>query len=156
MSDCLIEQVTANLLTTLDAVTTYGGNCAVERERATLVQGSRDPLIVLAGPSVEVDQQLDAVSIVKAHYVAAYFKRVNDDSTTANTEAPYLARNVASDVLKALMADRSRGGIAQNTEAEEYGYTFTVDEGTGDVTFSVYVAFNVRARVSTTDPYNAA
>lgn len=153
MADCIIEQITANLLTTLDGVSTYGGDCDVERERAMLTQGDRDPLIVLSGPEVEVEQQIDAVSVVRCQYVAAYLKRINDEGVIVNTEAPYLARNVSADIMKALMIDRSRGSLALNTEVEGYGYTFLPDEQSGEITFSVYVAFNVRARVSTTDPY---
>lgn len=156
MADCIIEGITANLMTVLDGVTTYGGNCAVERERALFVQGTRNPIIVHIGPEVEVEQQIDKVSIVRCHYHALYFVRVNDDSVVANTEAPYLARNVAADIVKALMVDRSRGGLAQNTEAEGYGHGFGVDEQSGDVTFTVYVDYNVRTRISTTDPYYTA
>jgi len=152
MADSIIEQITDNIQTALHGVTTYGGTTTCERERVDGPEiNGRFPFVELSGPYGEIETQISDVAIHTLTYIAKYQINVNDRGTSANTEITYVTRNVTADLIKAVNADRTRGGIAQKTIATDYEYGF--EQNNQGLLFAIYIVFEVRARLDATDPY---
>ena len=151
MADSIVSQITQNLKDRLESLSTYGGTPTVELSRCFLNINDRYPYIEIMGPTVEVETQTHQVADSKLEYVLKYTVNGNDENETENGEMTYLTRNVAADIIKHIMNDISRGGLAQNTEATDYGADFEiVDEG---IDYFVYVVIEIQALIDATDPY---
>ena len=154
MADCIHEQITASLESALGSASTYPGNVnpTVERERGTLNIAGRYPFVELGGPYAENDVQTYKIDMTDLRYVVKYYVNMTDENTVANTELPYLTRNVCADLQKAVMVDPSRGNLAHFTRVTDSGYDFDLDAN-GDVQFYRYLVVQVRVRVDSDDPY---
>uniref|UniRef100_A0A6M3M6E0 Tail protein n=1 Tax=viral metagenome TaxID=1070528 RepID=A0A6M3M6E0_9ZZZZ len=151
MADCIVSQITQNLKDRLESLSTYGGTPTVELSRLFLNINDRYPYIEIIGPAVEVETQTHQVTDSKLEYMIKYYINVNDENETENGEITYLTRNVAADIIKHIMNDVSRGNLAQNTKATEYGCDFEIVGE--DVEFFVYVVIEIQALIEATDPY---
>jgi hypothetical protein len=155
MADSIIEQITDNLQAALNAVATYGGSTTCQRERINGPQiNDRYPFVELAGPFGEIETQTDRAALHTLTYIAKYHIAANDEDLADDTEITYLTRNVEADLIKAVMADRTRNKLAQKTEATDYEYGFETDGEA--LMFAKYIVFEVRAKISATDPYLVA
>jgi hypothetical protein len=151
MADSIVSQITQNLKDRLESLSTYGGTPTVELSRLFLTIGSRYPYIEIVGPEVEIETQTHQVADSKLEYVIKYFVNINDENETENGEITYLTRNVPADIIKHIMNDVSRGGLAQNTAATEYGAAFEIiDE---QVEFFIYVVIEIQVLIDASDPY---
>jgi hypothetical protein len=154
MADCIVERITANIATAMATVNSYpAAVAAVERERMLLNIQGRYPFIEIGGPYCEAETQTYKVEMTDLYYVIKYYIKKNDESTTANTELPYLTRNVCADMAKVLWVDPSRGALAQFTHITDQGYDFDLDDS-GEIEFYRYIVAQVRTRIHAADPYN--
>jgi hypothetical protein len=151
MADSIVSQITQNLKDRLETLSTYGGTPTVELGRLFLDINNRYPFIEIIGPNVEVETQTHQVADSKLEYILKYTVDGNDENETENGEITYLTRNVAADIIKHIMNDVSRGGLAQNTKTTEYGADFEiVGEG---IDYFVYVVIEIQVLIEATDPY---
>jgi len=153
VADCIAELISANIETALTGVTYGGVACTVERERMFLNIQGRYPYIELGGPYCEEETQTYKVAMTDLYFVAKCYINKNDESTTANTELPWLTRNVCADMIKALWTDPGRNGMAYFTHITDSGYDYDMDDN-GDVEFYRYVVIQVRARIDAANPYS--
>jgi hypothetical protein len=83
----------------------------------------------------------------------AMYKALLDDSGATDNPVTYQARNVASDIIKGIMVDHTRGGLALITYPTEYYYA--LDFGPNDEPiFSVILMFKVETYVNKFNPYS--
>ena len=151
MADSIVSQITQNLKDRLETLSTYGGTPTVELGRLFNTINNRYPYIEIIGPNVEVETQTHQVADSKLEYVLKYTVDGNDENETENGEISYLTRNVAADIIKHVMNDISRGGLAQNTKATEYGADFEI---VGEnVDYFVYVVIEIQTLIDSSDPY---
>lgn len=154
MADCIVEQITADIATAMATLNSYGGAvAAVERERMFMNIQNRYPFVEIGGPYCEAETQTYKVDMTDLYYVIKYYVKKADESTVANTELPYLTRNVCADMVKVLWTDPSRGALAQFTHVTDQGYDYDLDDN-GEVEFYRYIVVQVRARIDAADPYN--
>lgn len=151
MADSIVSQITQNLKDRLESLSTYGGTPTVELSRLFPCINNRYPYIEVIGPEVEVETQTHQVADSKLEYILKYTISGNDENETENGEITYLTRNVAADIIKHIMNDVSRGGLAQNTKATAYWQDFEVfDDG---IEYNIYVIIEIQALIEATDPY---
>ena len=86
-------------------------------------------------------------------YTLIYLALTNDAGD--NDPFTYQNRNIIADIIKSLMIDRTRGGVAINTEIETSGHAIFVDEN-GEQLPGTYVLVNVHAMVNADNPYQLA
>lgn len=150
-TECIEAQVTADLVTALSGLVTYGGTATIERERAELQINGRFPFVEVCGPQTEIDTQQFKVGISRLTYLIKYYINVNDEDPSGD-EITYLTRNVCADIIRALWVDPQRNRLAQITKATDNGYGFDVDDS-GAVIFFRFVVVEVTARIDSANPY---
>lgn len=160
MADSVFENITKNIVSTLSGFTlTYNGSSHVlscDRERFVDVIGARSPLALVIGPEVSVVSRAHLRAHCELKYQIMIFENSIDDEYDENdsiaaTAITETTGNIASDVVKQLMVDRTRGGSANNTEFDGCGYYIDTE---GDVPLFVnYIIFTVKTFIVDTDPY---
>ena len=114
----------------------------------------RYPFFAVGGPFGEIDTQTFKVGIHEMDFAVKGLVAYNDESQTDNTEITYKTRNMIADLVRYVMVDPTRGGLATNTWATDYGQTFELIDD--EPQYFVYVLFRVRARLDTDNPYELA
>jgi hypothetical protein len=162
MSDCKTALISANLKTVLHNQTiNYNGadqTTTAERQRTRLMVAGRYPYIEICGPWVEV-QMGSQQNVYNKNYNKLFYQiefrdgTINDDydSETEVTPITELTDNIAAELIKLIMADRTRGGNATNTNVINYGYYFDAD--TEALEYVVYLTIEVTAFINATNPY---
>lgn len=150
MADSISAQITANIKTALETIS----GVTVEYGRQFFDIQNRYPYIALLGPNATVENQAYKVDDTTLEYLIQYIDKVNDDSQTPDTEYMYQKRNTAADIIAAVMADKSRGNLAQHTKTTSYSFE---DYGDADMPlYGVAVVIEVQARIDSDDPYSIA
>ena len=162
MSDCKVALISANLKTVLNGqAITYNGvehTITAERQRRRLRVAGRYPYIEICGPWVEV-QTGSQQNVYNKNHNKLYYQielredTINDDYEEGADVTPIteLTDNIAADLIKLIMADRTRGGNATNTNVINYGYYFDAD--TEALEYVVYLTIEVTAFINATNPY---
>lgn len=132
-------------------MTVYDGTATVNLERLYLNINDRYPYIEIAGPHCEVEVRSSTGADTSIEYAIKYYIDKNDESMLENTEITYLTRNVTNSIIKKLMEDQHRRGLAENTKVIDYGFAFELIGE--DVEFIVYVIIQVQSLISITDPW---
>lgn len=132
-------------------MTISGSTATVDYERLYLTINGRYPYIELLGPYCENDVEIDNVVDTKIEYAIKYFVNLNDESTTEDTEVTYIMRNVSRDIIKQLMLDQQRNGLAQYTEVTDYGVAFEAIDN--QIEFFVYIIVEVQSLINSDNPY---
>jgi len=147
-----VARITQNIKNRLKTLITYGGVPTVELERLILNINDRYPFVELCGPWADVEVHTKDLAETNLTYQINYYNAINDESQTENTEITYITRLVTADIIKHIMNDQSRGGLAQRVTITDYGYTSQVTEN-DTVEFLVYVIFEVQSLIRTNNPY---
>jgi hypothetical protein len=148
MADSIQAQVTANLKT---ALTGIAGIADVDEMRSRLSIQSY-PFILLQELPVDYSADYQHSNDVTYSYNILYFAMEADekpDPAFTNQN-----RNVVADIIKAIMTDRTRGNIAQNTIVTGSGPGYYTDEG--GVLPITFVSIDVQALVNADNPYEIA
>jgi len=146
----MVSDITENLKTALESLSTYGGTPTVELEREYLDINGRYPYIELLGPYSEVETEIHNVANTKLEYVIKYYKDYNDEDYENDSAIAYVTRNVAGDIIKQVMLDVDRGGYAIKTSVVGYGNAFEAQEER--VEYFIYVVLEINARIDAKDP----
>lgn len=146
----MISDITENLKTALENLSSYGGTPTVELERVHLNIGGRYPFIELLGPYTEKEAQIHNVAKTKVEYVIKYYINYNDEDYANDEAITYVTRNVAGDIIQQVMLDVSRGGYAIKTSLAGYGNAFEAQEER--IEYFVYVVLEINARIDAKDP----
>jgi hypothetical protein len=154
MDDCIDALIDINLIATLKTVVTptYNTNCGtVERLRSILDIQNRYPFTLAI--QLENDQldEFETLQDDKLNYIIWYFDNENDQDTEVNTEFTYRLRNVHADFIKALKADVTRGGYAQNTLIPRHGFGVFVDDTIAMP--GVYMFVEIERIIDNNNPY---
>jgi len=144
-----ISDITENLKTALESLSTYGGTPTIELERLYQRIGTRYPFIEILGPYSEIETKMHNVTDTKNEYTIMYYIDYNDETQTDDA-ITYVTRNVAGDIIKQVMLNVTRGGNAIVTKVVGYGNGFEVYEERLD--YFVYVVLEITARIEATDP----
>ena len=132
-------------------MTIYDGVATVNLERLYLKINDRYPYIEISGPHCEVEVRSSKGEDTSIEYAIKYYIDKNDESIIANTEITYLTRNVTNVIIKKIMEDQHRRGLAENTKVIDYGFAFElIDE---EIEFIIYVIIQVQSLISITDPW---
>lgn len=165
MADSIVAQITQNLITTFNgkSIVLAGESLTItaETERSKRVVNERYPFLEVQGPIVNIVNRGHRVANCDLFYSIELLISVNDDYEDGKdyltiTET---AQNVASDLIKLLMADQQRGFVdgyptkrlAHKTDSEGFGHRFTGNPERPD--FSIYVDFSVNTTINESDPY---
>lgn len=153
-----IAEITANLESTFNqGVINYNDenhDITAERERFQNVINGRYPFIIISGPIVEVLSRAHRVSNCLLHYLITFMDdTINDEYSSSETVDPITKKteDIAADLIKLAMVDRTRGDYAINTEWSGYGHYFDFDGK--QPTFNIFVQFEIKAFINTIDPY---
>ena len=152
MADCIESQITQSIKNAINgkALTGFTNTITAELDRINISINDRYPFVVLSGPATDTDAKTSEVDECTLEYALRCFIDINDDSEAANTEITYITRNVNAELIKLIMADRQRGGLAQTTKTTSRGYDF---ELVGDeIEYYTYVTLEVSALIDTLDP----
>ena len=150
MADTIVAQITSEIKTTLDGMTSYGGTVTSSLERYYNHINDRYPYLEILGPYAIVETETDDVMDTVIQYAFKYYIKYNDEEF-ADVEVAKVVENVVRDITKQIMADQQRSGLAENTEITESGISF--EEIDGEVDFCVYVICEVQTIIDGSDPY---
>lgn len=157
MSDCVDARIDANVISTLKTIAppSYETNIGtVERARSRLSINGRYPFTLVVQMEPEEVEEWALLKSDNLNYLIWHVDGVNDQSETANTEFSYRLRNVPADIAKALRADPSRGGLAENTRIVRSGFGFLLDVGVAEP--GTYVLVEIQRSVNPDNPYELA
>lgn len=158
MADSISELISLNLESAFHGKTiTIGGvskTITCERERFVNVIGDRYPFICLQGPYCDVVSRAHLIANCSLYYLATFCDNtIKDDysPSIAVQPAAKVLGNVAADIIKLAMLDRTRGGNAFDTTWEGWDYYIDNDGDTPEL--FIMMQFNVRCAIRDTDPY---
>lgn len=165
MADSIVAQITQNLLSVFNGASiTFAGTThtiTADSERLKRVVNNRYPFLELQGPIVNVTSRAHRVVNCDLFYSVELLIDINDDydSNHDYLTVTETAQNIASDLIKLLMADQQRGFVtdyptkrrAHHTDYEGFGHRFTGSPGHPD--FSIYLDFTVNTTINENDPY---
>jgi hypothetical protein len=162
MADSIIARITANRKAALAAITTAGGAytftpAAVEEQRITQDIDGRYPFILLSQEEADDEDEYNVASHVKQRYTVVYLDQDNDEKSLVSGVKTYPDeifkhfRNVNADLIKAWMADRTCGGLAEYTRT--LGFSQNVFNDNGMVYYASWVTFEVEALIDSSNPY---
>lgn len=156
MADSIHAQITANLKTALAALTAANGYsftvAAVEEVRLTESPNARYPFVLIDRGAVSIDDNAELNNAMNCTlpYSVILVDTGNDENETANGEISYSKRNYVSDIIKAIMTDHTRGGLAETTMIKTFGDG--VYSGAG-ASYICFVEIEVRALIDVLNPY---
>ena len=152
------ENITNNLKNTFDGQSiTYNSQTKTitcERERTVNVIDNRYPFVKLSGPIVDVLHRSRRKAQCDLHYLVEFIDNSIDDSYDPNLSVDPITKvlgSVEADLMVLAMADRERGGFANNTEWEGAGYYF--DDSDGVSLFVKWLQLRVEVNVLESDPH---
>lgn len=144
----IVEQIAADLLTTLDGLSTEAGTLDAKRPTR---HGGRDHTLGDLVTLIEQtrNERLEGMAggwWCRQHFDLAVYLRSSDD---ASTPIDTRCNQAAASLIVALMADKTRGGLATRTDWGGF-YMFVTSDGA----FSgVVVEITVDYRTNLDDPY---
>jgi hypothetical protein len=163
-ADCISSKISANIATTLANITVANGYKAtvvtVEMERISERLNDdnttpRLPLIEICGPAIRLDRNsVHAVTgsdYADIQYVIVWKELVNDE-TLSDEPATKLMDNRAADMIKALMADQSRGGYGIETVPTDVYYSIALTDNNLPL-FCTNVEFSIKTLIDSINPY---
>jgi hypothetical protein len=157
MPDCIDALIDANLIAALKTIVTPTYNTAigtVERLRSVLSINGRYPFTLAIQLEPDEIEQWGQLRNDNLNYIIWHFDGHSDDNETVNDEFVYRLRNVAADITKALKADVTRGGYAQNTIIVKHGFGFFLDDTIQEP--GAYVIVQIERIIDPNDPYQLA
>lgn len=165
MADCIRALITANIKAALQTITIanhYHTNIGtVEEKRSefnSVAEVDTFTLLELLPPVNEEDYQHTEDETLK--YMIYYFNGKNDEK--GKDPIQYEDRNVAADIQKSLMVDRTRGGYALNTRKISDGHNYYLQQSSsGSSSGSIaqmctWVLIEVQTLINADDPYQLA
>ena len=147
MPDCIHALVTANLKTALQSI---AGIQEVSEMRAFLDRDSTEFILLQECP-VEYNEDYQHTGDVTFQYNILYFGGSSDEKPAS--PFTYQNRNVAANIISAVMTDRTRGAQALNTIVTASGPGFYTD-GDGNILPITYVSIDCQAFVDADNPFN--
>lgn len=161
MADCIDAQITADIKTALETISVANGYNTeigtVEEKRSIFIRNNETVTFTLVEklpPEIEDDFQHTEDGKVK--YLIYYFNG-EDDEDPDNNPVQYTDRNVCADIQKALLIDRTRGNVAQNTHVMSFGHDFYFQNGMIDVPIMcTWVLVEVERLLDADNPYQIA
>jgi hypothetical protein len=157
-SACITAGLTDNIVDELKLVTIANGYTfdinTVEQERMTERFNNRLPMFEVCGPAVSIDTKTTQGMQYTSGYTVVYKALLNDDDLTASPVTKQ-TQNIAADIIMALMADHTHGGLAIMTNVTDYYHTLD-DAPNGTTMFNVLVSFEVVTHVDMFNPYKIA
>ena len=155
MAECIQAQITANLKTTLEGIVAGAGyKTVVEKveERRSELDVDDDNYILLHEDEPLYEDDFQHTGDVKFRYTIIYFSGLND--LGSNNPFAYQNRNAAADIIKAVMADRTRDSLALNTITEYLGPGFWSSDDNMLVIPVTMVQIHVHALIDPDNPYS--
>jgi hypothetical protein len=152
----IAASISRDLVTTAATITTangYNTNVATaEMERQIERNNGRLPMIEVCGPAVNITAtKHSGGDMYELEYALVYKANLNDDDLTGSP-VTVQTENVAADIIKAIMADHTRGSHAIITRPTDYFHTLDTT-GPGMNMFTVVVTFIVETLVDYKNPY---
>jgi hypothetical protein len=152
MSLSIRENILANLKTTLEGITAAAGYthtmAGVSRWSSKSNETRQTPCIVInSGPEEKLQQPNPQATCRLTVYLDVWMRSPDTDTTASDT---YLS-SLLADVEKAVMADHTRGGYAENTAVVSAVPFETVD---GQPVFGIVVEVLITYKHSITNPYS--
>lgn len=161
MAECIDARITADILNDLANIRTengYNTNIGTVEEKRTVLQINTDndtfAILERLSPDFEDDFQHTQDSVLR---FMIYFFNGEDDTAIGADPIQYTDRNVHADIQYALMRDRTRGGLAQNTIVKSHGHDFFFQQGVIDVPIMcTWVLIEVERLIDADNPYELA
>lgn len=157
ISDCITARITSELIAALQEITIANGYKfdvgLVEQQRYFMddLRSGDIPYIQLCGPWCSPIEQSQLQDLHNLTYIINL--RVNgSDIDESDNPLNQLYRNYISDVQKAVMVDVHLGGLAEDTEINEYGYDMENRDGID--WYFLTQEITVKTRINIFDPYN--
>jgi len=157
MADSIPELITKNLEAAIHGksitIASVSKTITCERERFVNVIGDRYPFGALQGPFCDVMSRAHLIAQCNLYYVVTLCDAIADDynPTVAVDPVTKVVGNAASDLVKLVMLDRTRGGYATDTTWEGFDYFINSDGDTPEM--YVTVQFAVKCFLRDSDPY---
>lgn len=159
MADSIRAQITANIVSALQGITTANGyNTDVsEVDELRIIPRLKPHMMIVQALPLDVQEDYQHSGHVFYRYNVCYFPFVNDDYDEDGTVEAFQhqCRNVDADVTKAIMQDRTRGGLALNTGVDDAGPEIFGDVS-GNVTPCFMVQISVECMINADNPYELA
>jgi len=162
MADCIDALITANIKTTCESVTIghgYNTNCGIVAEKRSefYLDGVSGPYTLIERLPRDVENDYGYSEDSNLKFLIYYFNGKDDTKSGANP-IQYEDRNVIADFQKSLMADRSRGGRAQNSHVITGGHDMFYQEGlNGNIyKWCTWLLLQVERMVDADNPYQIA
>lgn len=152
MTDSIHAQVTTNLETVLKTIKKNGGyktDVALVEQMRTFPKFEPGTIIIQELP-LNVNGDYDHTGDYTYKYILAYFGFENDDPPA--DPRPKQERNVAADIIRCIMQDRTRGGVALNTNVEDAGPGLFSDSD-GNLVPCTMVQISVQTIENANNPY---
>jgi hypothetical protein len=153
--DCIEAQITANLKTALRAITIANGYSwtpgAVEEPRLNLSINNRYPYVLLTKTNAPSETENNQSTEEKIRYLITLIDVGNDEDQTQDGELTYTNRNKKADIIKAVMVDHTRGGLAETTRVIDKDDGVAKDND--GAFYYAYVEIEVQALIDSVNPY---
>lgn len=150
MSTPIVEYISENILTAINAITTGNGFnqtlVAQRPKRMLFLDEAWDDLTVIVEQANESVTTIimNAREVTQSYEISAIVISSDDASATIDTRL----NQVDADIKKKLMADNTRGGYAIDTEIQA-SEKFTYNESFSGIIINV----DVKYRIKIDDPY---
>lgn len=146
MAEAIVEQILAQWETTLNTISTGNGYQhdpdKVQRWRAKNM--SQDEMVILEIKQGTVSAaELQVAGTELRTVIIQTFLKIRHDPDTDSLSSDTVMNRLEQDLYKAVMADPTRGGLAETTRYESSGPA-ELDEGTGRVVKAVEYAVDFR------------
>lgn len=155
----IVAEITKNLQDTLHLkdVEYVGETHTIycDRERIQPQSLDRWPKVTISSPICEVQGRANKRCNCDISYLVTFSdERISDEPKEGESIASIdeITENILADLIKLIMADRSRGGYATNTTWDGFGSYFAQNEH-GIPSYYLYIKLTITALINDTNPY---
>ena len=149
-TDCIVARITANRKAALRAISVANGYrftpAAVEEPRLVRNADGQYPYMEITKAPITPETENNYSEHTSIQYLVTYEDVYNDDAAT-DDEIVYYFRNVNAEIIRAWMADRTCGDLAQFTKTVWY------DDAVVDHVYRSAIVFEVESLIDSSNPY---
>ena len=157
--DSIVAHITRNRKDLLAGMSTTAGDlftpAKVEEERLFFGINGNYPYILLLKAPIEPEEEDNRKEKVTIQFMVCYFDQYNDEPETDGTEKEEITsyfRNIAAEITRKWMTDRTCGGLMEGTKkiGEDQG---VATDGKGNACYRVDVVFEVFGLIDSDNPF---
>lgn len=156
MSESIDSQIISTLMSTLSTVSIangYNTNVSKIELPRSVVRITQYPYLLVIPNEVDVNSEYGSLQDGVLPILLWYFDGISDDDESVDPFT-WRLRNVVPDLTKAIKADPTMGGLAQNVRVTNWNYGIFADESMFEC--GVFMFIEIDRIVDSNDPYQLA